>query len=149
MCHAFLQSLLVNNPLPSSLCSSMGWEPVLSASTSLGGRGGWFGLLSVGPTSQYFSSTSTRFVTVLLSLIVEEEMEVSTSFSVDVEYKGGKALTSNDEDVLRVLLLPAAGPVTGLLGWNAWLVDDKQPLEISNAVIVSFLILIVYTTSIR
>ena len=105
-------------------------------------------MLSVGPTSQYFSSTSTRFVTVLLSLIVEEEMEVS-SFSVDVEYKGGKVLTSNDEDVLRVLLLPAAGPVTGLLGWNAWLVDDKQPLEISNAVIVSFLILIVYTTSIR
>jgi hypothetical protein len=99
VCHAFLQSLFVNNPLLSSLCSSMGWAPVLSASTSLGGRGGWFGLLSVGPTSQYFSSTSTRFVTVLLSLIVEEEMEVS-SFSVDVEYKGGKVLTSNDEDEL-------------------------------------------------
>ena len=56
-------------------------------------------MLSVGPTSQYFSSTSTRFVTVLLSLIVEEEMEVS-SFSVDVEYKGGKVLTSIDEDEL-------------------------------------------------
>jgi hypothetical protein len=38
VCHAFLQSLFVNNPLLSSLCSSMGWAPVLSASTSLGGR---------------------------------------------------------------------------------------------------------------